>query len=157
MKRHESLAPLSREHHEGLILAQLLKKGAPAYRGLPTDLAGKLSYAREMFERILEGHFMLEEKMLDMLSGQHGDIDTMAAQIREEHQRLVSRFHELSFLDASLENRLDELGHELEAHIRTEERILFPAMQERCSSNELESIGLLIENASHEKRYPKQD
>ena len=40
-----------------------------------------------------------------------------------------------------LENRLDELGHELEAHIRTEERILFPAMQERCSSNELESIG----------------
>ena len=69
MKRHESLAPLSREHHEGLILAQLLKKGAPAYRGLPTDLAGKLSYAREMFERILEGRHRSVRSTSDWFHG----------------------------------------------------------------------------------------
>ena len=43
MKRHEALAPLSREHHGTLILAQLLKKGAPVYKGLPDTDTGKAS------------------------------------------------------------------------------------------------------------------
>jgi len=34
MKRHEALAPFSREHHGALILAQVMKKGAPAYKGI---------------------------------------------------------------------------------------------------------------------------
>ena len=66
MKRHEALAPLSREHHEALILAQLLKKGVPAYKGLPTDTAGKISYARQLYADKLRRHFLDEEKILEI-------------------------------------------------------------------------------------------
>ena len=38
MKRHPSLAPYSSDHHRILVVAQLLKKSSPAYRGLPTDV-----------------------------------------------------------------------------------------------------------------------
>ena len=156
MKRHEALAPLSREHHDGLILAQLLKQGAPAYRGLPTDTAGKLNYARELFDKVLDGHFLQEELMLDMIEGKYDDIDLLARQIRQDHLQLKKMFQSLSYADAALESKMDTLGHELEKHIRTEERILFPAMQEKCLASELEAIGNLIEITGYEKRYPKQ-
>lgn len=157
MKRHESLAPLSREHHDGLILAQLLKKGAPAYRGLPTDLAGKLSYARDLYESLLEAHFLLEEKVLELVGGRHPDIDSLAGEIRNEHRSLSRKFHALSYTDSSLEGKLDELGHELENHIRKEERLLFPVMQEQCTAVDLEAIGHLIENARYEKGHQEQE
>ena len=45
MKREEALAPLSREHHSTLILAQLLKKDAPVYHQLPAEPWDKAKYA----------------------------------------------------------------------------------------------------------------
>ena len=42
MKRHPTLAHLSREHQGALILAKLLQEDAPDYKGLPTDKNGKL-------------------------------------------------------------------------------------------------------------------
>ena len=54
MKRHEALAPLSRDHHEALILSQLLKKDSPAYKGLPVTVEGKVNYAVGFFEKNLK-------------------------------------------------------------------------------------------------------
>ncbi len=139
MKRHEALAPLSREHHDGLILAQLLKKNAPPYRGLPTDLPGKLGYAREVFCDILDKHFIQEEKVLHAISGKHQAIDEMTKEIIAEHNDLRKMFKKLGMY-GRLEEDLDALGHALEAHIRKEERELFPLIQEHASIADMRFI-----------------
>ncbi len=43
---------------------------------------------------------------------------------------------------AGLEERLDRLGHALEAHIRTEERQLFEAVQDTLSEQSLHDLGI---------------
>ena len=88
MKRHEALAPLSREHHSALILAQLLKKDAPAYKGLPTALNEKAAYALHMFITTLQLHFTNEEEMLDKIKNVHTEIDKLSDEIFKEHQQL---------------------------------------------------------------------
>jgi hypothetical protein len=64
MKRHLSLQPLSREHHEALLLAQLLKKNAPAYKGLPLNEHEKIAYAVTFLKRILPNIFWKRRKLL---------------------------------------------------------------------------------------------
>lgn len=139
MKRHEALAPLSREHHDGLILAQLLKKNAPPYRGLPTDLPGKLGYAREVFSDVLDKHFIQEEQVLHAISGRNHKIDEMSNEIISEHDNLRRMFKKLGMY-GKLEEDLDALGHALETHIRKEERELFPMIQEHASASDMQYI-----------------
>ena len=63
MKRHTALIPLSQDHHHGLLLAQLIKKNAPEYKGLPKDLIGKMNYTNDIYNTELEHHFEDEEKL----------------------------------------------------------------------------------------------
>jgi len=137
MKRHEALAPLSREHHEALILAQLLKKGVPAYKGLPTDTAGKISYARQLYADKLRRHFLDEEKILEIVKGKNHLIDTISREIFNEHSILRKLFDSI---DTAGVDSLDELAVILEQHIRKEERILFPLIQQHCDEDLLKKV-----------------
>ena len=132
MKRHEALAPLSRQHHAALILAQLLKKDAPAYKGLPTDVEGKLIYAVNFYTNDLIPHFSKEEAILEKVKHIDQAIAKLTMEILTEHAELTTRF--LSLQTATdKETAMDELGHLLQTHIRKEERILFPLIQEQCN------------------------
>jgi len=144
MKRHESLAPLSREHHTALILAQILKKGAPAYKGLPTETAEKIMYAKNIFHSSLQEHFRKEELLIDKVGHFHPDIEKLGKEIYLEHAQLTRSFLNLG-ISADIEDSMDILGHTLEAHIRKEERILFPLIQEYCPENELANMSLLLQ------------
>ncbi len=139
MKRHEALAPLSREHHGALILAQLIKKKAPAYKGLPTDVEGKSNYATDFFASHLALHFQKEETILEKVKQTNAAIAKLAEEIIAEHAQLKNRF--LS-LDAATDKTtaLNDLGLLLEAHIRKEERVLFPLIQEHCSEEILSHL-----------------
>ena len=139
MKRHEALAPLSREHHSALILAQLLKKDAPAYKGLPTALNEKTAYALQMFTATLQLHFTNEEEMLDKIRNVHIEIDKLSDEIFTEHQQLKKMFHSLDKTNNTIEE-LDTLGQALDGHIRKEERLLFPLIQQHCSESVLNSF-----------------
>lgn len=136
MKRHKSLAPLSREHHGALILAQLIKRNAPAYQGLPTDTEEKVNYAINFYKTDLIQHFSKEEIILEKVKHADDAIAKLAKEITGEHTLLTSRFLSLDTSDDKI-TALDELGHLLEAHIRKEERILFPLIQEHCSEEML--------------------
>ena len=81
MKRHDALAPLSREHHSALLLAQLLKKEAPAYKGMPTALNEKAAYALNIFTTKLQMHFKKEEEMLDKVKNVYIGIDKLYKEI----------------------------------------------------------------------------
>lgn len=139
MKRHPSLIPLSREHHETLILARLLQKDAPEFRGLPTDSRGKADYAIKHYRNELIRHFEKEESIIPLLKGQHQEIDLLLHEIPEEHQEL-HRYFQSVYDQENLDEHLDRLGKALEAHVRKEERQLFPLVQEHCSEEILKNI-----------------
>lgn len=143
MKRHEALAPLSREHHEALILAQLIKKNAPVYKGLPTTETEKAVYALNVFTLSLQQHFSKEEAMLEIVKHINGAIDIVSNEIIEEHTHLKAAFR-LLVHSTNLETDLDNLGQLLDKHIRKEERILFPLLQENCTEEMFQKIRLLF-------------
>ena len=139
MKRHSSLAPLSREHHGALILAQLLKKAAPAYKGLPADLNGKADYAIQFYGDELIKHFDDEERVIKKIKGINVDLDKLANEIIKEHKELRDLFTSIKNTN-DLATHLDKLGSTLEQHIRKEERKFFPLIQEFCSEKLLSEI-----------------
>ncbi len=140
MKRHPSLAPLSRQHHGALILAQLLKKAAPAYKGLPTDIKGKAAYAIQFYNNELLQHFAAEEEIIiKKIKGINPELDLLSKEILEEHEALGILFTSISN-HGDMATYLDEVGVALENHIRKEERVFFPMVQDRCSETLLSEI-----------------
>ena len=134
MKRHPALIPLSREHHGALILARLLQKDAPVYKGLPTDIQGKAEYASKFYQEELVKHFEDEEMVLKLVTGVESNLDLMIKTIYSEHQELHKLFQSID-KHPDLTSHLDQIGKTLETHIRKEERELFPLMQETCNED----------------------
>jgi len=139
MKRHESIAPLSRDHHNTLLLAQLLKKNAPVYRDMPVDTAGKVKYALQQFEAHIKKHFLQEEKMLETAKDCSPEINRLAGEIKTEHLALTGLFNALETAIDPVET-MNTLAELLETHIRKEERVLFPLLQQECSEEMLQQI-----------------
>ena len=134
MKRHPSLAHLSREHHGALILARLLQNDAPAYKSLPADTEGKTVYALKFYKEELVKHFEEEEKVLKLVTGVNAALDLLVDTIFREHQELHVLFKSINN-HSRVTAHLDELGRALEIHIRKEERELFPLIEETCTED----------------------
>ena len=140
MKRHDSLAPLSREHHAALILARLLQKGAPVFKGLPSDAAGKAVYASRFYQNKLLPHFTAEENVVLLhIKGASLQLDRLAEDIIREH-KVIKLLFEMIPGEDHLEEHLDSVGVALEKHIRKEERELFPLIQSTCNETILDAI-----------------
>ncbi len=141
MKRHPALYQLSHDHHQGLILAQQLKKDAPRYKGLPSTLDRKKDYAISFYNNELVKHFEDEEKILFPSAIKSDDeIASLVKEVISEHRKIESLINDLKKND-DVVGLLDELGRLLENHIRKEERKLFPKMEETLSEKELIVIG----------------
>ena len=114
MKRHPRLQPLSDDHHRALVLARMAKRssGADAWREI-----------QERFARELEPHFRIEEDWLFPELETAGEIG-LAARARGDHARLREQVRA-----AHGPTSARELGALLEAHVRFEERELFPRME----------------------------
>jgi len=139
MKRHEALIPLSRDHHGTLILARLLRSDAPPFKELPTDAKGKAEYALKHYRKELLNHFEQEEKMIPMLKGINTTLDSLLACMKAEHQELHSLFNSIN-LDQDLSAQLDVIGRTLESHVRKEDRVIFPLIQDSCSEEVLNKL-----------------
>ena len=139
MKRHKTLVPLSQDHHNGLMLAQLIKKDAPQYKGLPTNIEGKIIYTKDIWENELKTHFLNEEQILfPAVRGKNEEIDNLISELIAEHKTIKVKINDLRVNDNIITD-LNNLGMILEKHIRKEERILFQKLQHYCL-NELKEI-----------------
>jgi iron-sulfur cluster repair protein YtfE (RIC family) len=140
MKRHPALHPLSHDHHQGLILAQQLKKGAPQYKGMPSTLEDKKEYTLSFYKSELAKHFQGEEEILfPYVTGKNAELDKLISEIISEHRRMERLINALENND-NLESKMDELGWLLEQHIRKEERELFPAIEEILTEGQLSEL-----------------
>lgn len=151
MKRHKSLVPLSRQHHDALILAQLIKKGAPEYKGLPTDTAGKREYTLNKFREHLVPHFEAEELILiPFILGSDEKIDKLSEKVIEQHKE-VAEFVEKIRLEKDIVENLDRLGNLISAHVRLEERELFERIQSVLTNEKLEKLHSQLEYLENNK------
>ncbi|HEY0664439.1 MAG TPA: hemerythrin domain-containing protein [Gallionella sp.] len=121
MKRHPALQPLSREHHAALKLAKACERAVAAGQADETCRRAVAVFATE-----LEPHFRVEEReLLPLLddAGQQG----LAERTLAEHAGLRALAVELrQCCDAGV---LQRFGAQLAAHVRFEERELFPALE----------------------------
>lgn len=140
LKRDKALHILSHDHHHGLILAQIVKKGSPKYKNLPETIEGKKDYSIRFYNDELIRHFEDEEKILfPLVNGKDAEIDNLFEEILAEHKKIRQLIIQLESGEDD-ENTLDELGHILGLHIRKEERTLFGKIQEILSEVELTTL-----------------
>ncbi len=153
MKRHLSLVPFSRDHHGALILSRLLQKDAPAYKGLPADIPGKMAYALTFYQEHLLPHFTAEEScIVSHLQGKDTMLDQKLAEMVDEHSRLKEMFQSIPETDTPAD-WLDKTGRMLENHIRKEERDIFPLIEKIGDEEMLTRISVSLNALVHEKRY----
>ena len=140
MKRDPALYTLSHDHHQGLILAQQLKKGAPQYKGMPSTLEDKKEYTISFYKTELVKHFRDEEEILfPSVKNKNDELDRKIDEIISEHRKMESLINDLEETD-QLQNVLDELGWLLEKHIRKEERDVFMEIENVLTEEELQVI-----------------
>lgn len=129
LKRHESLKPFSREHHQGLLLGWKIRKGLKS--GVAIERIKK--YNDWFFENHLKPHFDDEEKYMFPILGEDHD---MIKKALSDHRRLSRLFSE----ENDLEKTVNQIEEELDRHIRFEERELFQVIQEQATPEELQKI-----------------
>lgn len=123
MKRSATLQPLSREHHSALALAKACERAAQS--GNEERVNKACQRAIQAFYAELEPHFQYEEQsLLPLLNG---------AQTRQLEQRTSADHRQLcGLLDGLRQGNsgaLDSFGKCLTAHVRFEERELFPVLE----------------------------
>lgn len=142
VKRSEELQPLSRQHHNGLLFCLLLKKGI----NKQADLTVMQDFIQSFWYKDLHHHFELEEKYLAPLQKHYHRLQSSLERMINEHYELKNIINE-TLLNISYE-AVQELHDKLEAHIRFEERELFPLIEDVVSEKERSVIGTIL---SHEK------
>lgn len=123
MKRIPALQPLSREHHTALTLAKACERAAQSRD--EERIAKTCQRVLQAFSAELEPHFQLEEQSLLPLLRSAGNTP-LEQRTLEDHQQLRA------LLDGLRKNNieaLDSFGKLLSAHVRFEERELFPALE----------------------------
>lgn len=139
IKRSKAFMPLSREHHFDLLLAWKLRKGI-SYDIAPERISAYIQYLdaqmmREHFADEENEIFSLlpEDKLVLRAIKEHRQIRELISQIVEKGRGNTALFHQLADL--------------VEAHVRFEERELFPYLEEKLSKGSLAEI----ESSIHEK------
>ena len=132
MKRSDALAPLSRQHHQGLFTAMKLKRADAA------SAAEARAAFVDFWEREGRDHFRVEEEVLLPAYARHGEHDHPAVvRVLVDHVDLRRRGEDVAAAADPDPAALNELGERLEGHIRHEERVLFPLIEEALPPDEL--------------------
>jgi iron-sulfur cluster repair protein YtfE (RIC family) len=132
MRRSAALASLSRDHHEALVLAQKLRRATPAT--VTTSRESFLAY----WQAHGQNHFRLEEEILFPAYAAHGDPHhALIARALCDHVAIRHHAQALAGANEPTLDALHELGHQLAAHVRLEERRVFPLIEQAMPSDEL--------------------
>ena len=142
MQRSEALAPLARDHHQGLFVAQRLN------RATSSEAAAARAAFLEFWDRAERGHFRIEEELLlPALARHHAVTDDAVVRVLTDHVELRRRAADLVAEAEPAVETLHELGACLHDHIRHEERVLFPLIEAALPGDELAELGAAVERA----------
>jgi hemerythrin-like domain-containing protein len=141
VKRHEALAQLSRDHHQALFQAQRLR------RATEEDAAEVRAGFVDFFRNVGNLHFRAEEEVLLPAYAVYADpSDEVVIRVLVDHT-LIRR--DVDALDGAGLDRVHELGDRLEAHVRHEERVLFPLIEQALPDDELARVARRVDEVEH--------
>ena len=140
IKRSKELAPLSREHHDGLLFAWKIKQGLA--NGTPIETL--CNYTRWFWLNHIKPHFRDEEKVLVKFLPQD---NALVQQMFKEHAQIRDLIISLDKEPDS--NSLQLLAEVINNHIRFEERQLFGYAEENLSTEQLDEIYKALPDDSH--------
>jgi len=131
IKRSEQLAPLSREHHEGLLFAWKIKQGIE--NKIPLERLR--NYTLWYWRHHIKTHFFLEEEVLiPYMPANH----PLAIRMHQEHDQIKELV--LGLEDTADASSLAVLCELLNNHIRFEERELFGFMETLLTKQQLDTL-----------------
>lgn len=140
IKRHKALYPLSHHHHHGLVIAhRLMKAGTEKSKFTNEDLKQKL---QQFWHPGGNDHFREEEELLLPTYAKYESLDR--PEIVEnllEHVQIRSMIRQVLEQSSISELLMRKLGALLEAHIRKEERVIFPMIEQALPEEELLKLG----------------
>jgi len=145
IKRSKELMPLSREHHDGLLLVWKIKTG------LSKAIEAKriAGYVVFFYVSTLEAHFNLEEEFVFSLLPEDNVLRVKAESQHNEIKEMVSTLK----LAYNKENLL-QFADLLERHIRFEERELFNFIEQNAIPELLLIAAAAMDShASSNKQY----
>lgn len=129
MKRHEALVQLSRDHHFGLLLCWKLKEGLK----IDISVERMSKYIVLFYEQNLKPHFAEEEETIFLILGNaHPLIEEAISQHRELEKMISDGFE--------TPEQIQTFRDLLELHIRTEERQIFPEIENTATEEELQNL-----------------
>lgn len=150
MIREKFLIQLSKEHHDFLILAQLLKKDVPDYKGLPNNLNDKILYAKDKFNLKIKSHFFTEQKIFNYLKDVDHIYTELCSEYENDHKIIERMLLNLNPNFSDIEN-LNEAGIKIYDHTRKEERLLFQQLQSTLTETQKKEIEKIIDNSKIEE------
>jgi hemerythrin-like domain-containing protein len=148
MKRTPELRTLSEDHHHGLVHARRLRRAAEG-----DEITSAESTARDFldfWQKDTALHFRKEEEvLLPVMARYGGDISREpVVEMIEDQARIRGLVMQLSDEAIGGNVRLEtlhEIGERLEAHIRLEERVVFPLIEESLSEAALRELAARLE------------
>jgi hemerythrin-like domain-containing protein len=142
VKRSEALRSLSRDHHQALVAARNLRRAEDATTAPRQFL--------EFWRQSGELHFRVEEEILLPYWALLGAIDgEAAARLAREHLSIRRAVMALGRCSPSLE-QLHDLGEELDAHVRFEERELFRLLEADLDEGGLNDLASAVRDAEEQ-------
>lgn len=145
IKRNENIVKLSRDHHASLLFCWKIRQGIKYHAGLGRII----KYVRYFWEHHFSTHFKEEEEIL--FSQLKDDVVQKAV---EDHRKIKTFIDQITLEGMeSEEDILLELAETVDQHVRYEERILFPYLEEKLSEKQLETIGKQIDRAPLSDTY----
>lgn len=122
MKRSEALTPLSHDHHQALVVAQRLRRATSSSDQAAEDF-------RRFWRDHGAAHFRIEEEVLLPMWRTLGTPDPEhVARVAQEHLEIRALAMAVAEEGAKLE-QIQQLGELMHAHVRYEERELFPLIE----------------------------
>lgn len=140
--------PLSREHHDGLLLCWKIRFGIKN----KLDAARIADYVGHFWDTHLKEHFLDEEKYLFTLLPAD---NAKRMQAIREHNKLGIQINNVR--KNQTYSALSKFADELEAHIRFEERDLFNVIEQSADSAQLNIAGAQIAQRIHSTKQTWSD
>jgi hemerythrin-like domain-containing protein len=145
MKRAPELRTLSEDHHHGLVQARRLRRTRDA-DSAEAAAKGFLDF----WQKDTAIHFRKEEEvLLPVMARYGGDLSREPlVEMLEDHARIRGLVMQLS--DEAIRGNvrpetLHEIGERLQAHIRLEEQVVFPFIEESLSEGALKELAARLE------------
>lgn len=145
IKRNENIAKLSRDHHASLMFCWKLRQGIK--KNVSTERM--IRYIQYFERQHFIPHFAEEEQILFSPLK-----DEMVHKAIGEHGVILRLVNEISF--SGKENQQEEIGRLadlVDAHVRYEERVLFPHLEKSLSEEQLQEIGKKMSDEAIKDHY----